>query len=192
MFVFKSLKSGTTGCLCLLTGSSENDAYERMSVAWCGDTQLCLVKSGRIDFITETHKPNTKSERERIEKAGGSVCYLSNAWRINGSLAVARSFGDVEYQPSVTAKPQIEHFNLNSTLDDYLIIGCDGLWEALAMEELCSFIYEKALEEPMNNMAESLVKKSRDEGSTDNITAIFITLKTSLKQIAKPVDNPDG
>lgn len=63
-------------------------------MAWCGDTQFCLVKNGKIVYITEAHKPNDNIEKERIEKCGGNVSFASGTWRVNSSLAVARSFGN--------------------------------------------------------------------------------------------------
>jgi protein phosphatase 1L len=94
LFVLKSLKSGTTCCLAIVSGVETSEQIQRsIDVAWCGDTQFCLVKNGQINFITEEHKPNNPSEKKRIEDTGGTVSYVSEAWRVNGSLAVSRSFG---------------------------------------------------------------------------------------------------
>lgn len=178
----ESIRSGSTCCLALL-----NDLA--LDVAWCGDTRFGLVKNGQLTFLTKEHKPDDENEKERIIKAGGNVSYVSNAWRIDSSLSVSRSFGDIDYQPSVIAVPEFEHFNLDGT-EDYFIIGCDGLWDTLDLNELCSFVYEEATKsvEPGTdiNIAEKLVRKAQSNGSLDNITAIFVLLKENLNLITKP------
>jgi protein phosphatase 1L len=48
--------------------------------------------------------------------------------RINGELAVTRSFGDFKHSESgVIATPEITHRHLTNK-DKYLIIGSDGFW----------------------------------------------------------------
>ncbi len=96
--------------------------------------------------------------------------------------------GDVEYQPSVISDPEIKHFDLDGS-EDYFIIGCDGLWETLDQNELCSFIYEQVVtsdDKDNLNLAELLVRKAQSNGSLDNITAIFVLLKDDLTQITNP------
>ena len=163
-----------------------NTLYSHLTVAWCGDTQFCLVKNGQIAFLTEAHKPNNENEKLRIEHTGGSVAFISNAWRLNGSLSVARSFGDVEYQAyGLTAEPEVLTFELDGT-EDYFIVGCDGLWDTLNLNDLCKIIYDHR-DNP--NIAEYLVKMAKENGSTDNITAVVVSLKESLSQIAEPIIN---
>ena len=157
--------------------SSSSSKFDRLVVAWCGDTQMCLTRDGAIkqpNVITSVHKPDSSDEKERIEREGGCVSYLSNAWRINGSLSVSRSFGDVDYQPCVIATPDILNVQLESG-DEFIVIGCDGLWEALTFESVNAFVRENL---QSNNLAELLALKAKDEGSLDNITVIFIQLKS--------------
>lgn len=148
-----------------------------------------LVKNGQISFLTTEHKPDNEDEKARILAAGGNVSYVSNCWRVDGSLAVARSFGDIDYQPSVVSEPEIAHFELEGD-EDYLIIGCDGLWETLDEREITTMIYDYALtagvENPDVNISEFLVRKAQSNGSMDNITAIFVLLKESLSCLTKP------
>lgn len=155
-------------------------------MAWCGDTQFCLVKNGKIEYITEAHKPGSQKEKERIEKEGGSVSFVSGDWRVNGSLSVARAFGDIDYQnQGVTCQPDLKSFCLDGS-EDYFIIGCDGLWETIDPSQLCKLVYEQ--KDKTQNIAEYLVKLAKDNGSSDNITAIFVLLKDSLDDIAEPID----
>ena len=153
-------------------------------MAWCGDTQFCIVKNGKLDFITKTHSPNNEQEKARIEKNGGSVSHVSNVWRLNGSLGVARSFGDVDYQTyGLTCEPDTKYIELDGS-EDYFILGCDGLWESLDIASLCDTIYEQR--NNVDDMAEYLVKLAKENGSSDNITAIFVLLRDNLGQISKP------
>jgi serine/threonine protein phosphatase PrpC len=155
-----------------------------LSVAWCGDTQFCLVKNGKIDFLSLSHSPENEDERKRIEKSGGSVSNVSNVWRLNGSLGVARSFGDVDYQAyGLTSDPDFKSLVLDGS-EDYFIIGCDGLWDSIDLEKLCESIYEQR--NNVENMAEYLVKLAKENGSSDNISAIFVLLKDDFNQISKP------
>ena len=49
------------------------------------------------------HKPELEGERERIEKAGGTV--ILN--RVNGTLAVSRALGDYDFK-ALTSLPVME------------------------------------------------------------------------------------
>ncbi len=182
------MRSGSTCCLSILSSNDSNrEEYSDLHVAWCGDTRFCLVKNGKIAFISNEHKPEDESEKKRIENAGGTVSFTSGAWRINGSLAVSRSFGDLDYQPSVSAEPEVKHFQLDGS-EDYFIIGCDGLWETLDLNDLCNYVYEQSNSAQSNaNMAEVLVKKAQNNGSNDNITSIFVLLKDSFSKITRPM-----
>lgn len=201
--------------------SPASSSHNYLHVAWCGDTQCILVKqSGRVAFVSGAHKPNSELEKRRIEASGGSVSFQSSAWRVNGSLAVARSFGDVDYQScGVTCEPDVRSIALDGT-EDFLVIGCDGLWEGLVGEEdmiggggsgsggstlpssssssssankhqWVSWVYDEVHRSSAStsvNPAEMLVRKAKENGSSDNITAVFICLRDSLAQISKPVD----
>jgi serine/threonine protein phosphatase PrpC len=179
-----SIRSGSTACVCLLT---EKNRTRRLHVAWCGDSQFCLIKNGRVDFVNEPHKPSSESERARIEAVGGYVTCASGTWRINDTLAVSRSFGDCEFQGAggLTCEPDVRTIELDGS-EDYLILGCDGLFEHISLDaELCSFIDEAAVmstisnneAEKSPNLAELLVNRAKENGSSDNISAIFVRLK---------------
>ena len=94
LFILKSIRSGSTCCISILTSDFENpDVFSGLDIAWCGDTRFCLVRNGKIVYLTEEHKPENESEKNRIIRSGGTVSFVSNAWRVNDSLAVSRSFG---------------------------------------------------------------------------------------------------
>lgn len=177
----ESLRSGCTACVAVL---SQNDSMEienrSLTVAWCGDSQFCLVKNGQVNFLSPIHRPELEDEKSRIESYGGTVSYEVNTWRVNGSLSVSRSFGDVQYGPfGIICEPDIIHFDLDGS-EDYFIIGCDGFWESLNVKILTKLIYENR---NCNNLAEFLVMHAKQNGSTDNISVIFVLLKKSFDEI---------
>ncbi|XP_063350067.1 protein phosphatase, Mg2+/Mn2+ dependent, 1Na (putative) isoform X2 [Pelmatolapia mariae] len=110
----------------------------------CGDSRTLLCHDGQVVFYTEDHKPFNPREKERIQNAGGSVTLQ----RINGSLAVSRALGDFDFkevdwrsQTEQLVSPEPEVYELERTPEDeFLILACDGVWDAIGNEELCAFV----------------------------------------------------
>ena len=76
--------------------------------------------------------------------------------------------------------------------EDYLILGCDGLWDtvtpATAIELLDAYLLGG---EDKNESARMLVSQAKSRGSTDNISVVVVFLdehKTELRSVLK---NPD-
>lgn len=110
----------------------------------CGDSRTFLCRDGQVVFYTEDHKPCNPKEKERIQNAGGSVTLQ----RINGSLAVSRGLGDYDFkevewkaQTEQLVSPEPEVFELKrAPEDEFLVVACDGVWDAVGNEELCAFV----------------------------------------------------
>uniref|UniRef100_A0A672QXH7 Protein phosphatase, Mg2+/Mn2+ dependent, 1Na (putative) n=1 Tax=Sinocyclocheilus grahami TaxID=75366 RepID=A0A672QXH7_SINGR len=110
----------------------------------CGDSRTFLCRDGQVVFHTEDHKPINPREKERIQNAGGSVTLQ----RINGSLAVSRALGDFDFkevewrtQTEQLVSPEPEVYELErSPEDEFLVVACDGVWDAIGNEELCAFV----------------------------------------------------
>lgn len=110
----------------------------------CGDSRTLLCHNGQVSFYTEDHKPFNPREKERIQNAGGSVTLQ----RVNGSLAVSRALGDFDFkevdwrpQTEQLVSPEPEVYELERrTEDEFLILACDGVWDAISNEELCAFV----------------------------------------------------
>ena len=110
----------------------------------CGDSRAVLSKAGKCSFSTTDHKPVNPIEKERIQKAGGSVMIQ----RVNGSLAVSRALGDFEYknvegmgpcEQLVSPEPEI-FVEERDPADEFLVLACDGIWDVMTNDELCDFV----------------------------------------------------
>lgn len=108
-----------------------------------GDSRAALHDSNdKIVELSVDHKPDNEPEISRIRKADG---YVSDG-RINGNLNLSRALGDFEYKKNekldqkeqlVIAFPDVKEVTIAANTD-FLLMGCDGIWESLSSEELCS------------------------------------------------------
>ena len=89
--------------------------------------------------------------------------------RVNGSLAVSRALGDFEYKNvegkgpteqlgefsvvsflssepltnlpiAVSPEPEFYIKTRDEVLDQFLVLACDGVWDVMTNEDICSFI----------------------------------------------------
>lgn len=132
-------KSGSTAVCAFV---SPRQVY----IANCGDSRAVLSRDGTPVFSTRDHKPALPAERERIQRAGGSVMIQ----RVNGSLAVSRALGDYEYknvegrgqcEQLVSPEPEIFVRDREDEVDEFLVLACDGIWDVMSNEDLCRFIH---------------------------------------------------
>ncbi|KAF5291159.1 hypothetical protein FQA39_LY14401 [Lamprigera yunnana] len=144
----ENFRSGTTA-LCVLLKHKEKNLY----ISWVGDSQAVLVRQGQCIQCVQPHKPCREDEKHRIEQEGGAVIYCG-MWRVNGQLAVSRAIGDLEYKPYVTAAPDIVEIPL-SGMEDFLILGCDGLWDVMSEKEAARHVYEDIINNPEGNSGSS-------------------------------------
>merc|ERR1712137_244777 len=109
-------------------GTASNIVYIKNNDIYCvntGDSRSVLCRNDKAFPLSYDHKPDSESERKRIEKAGG---FVTESKRVNGVLALSRALGDVDLQPPVTYEPDIIHTKLQAD-DKFIIMGCDGLWD---------------------------------------------------------------
>ena len=184
----KSLKeagSGTTACVCMY-GS------EKIVTAWAGDSRAVLCRQGKaVPLTTQDHKPSLETERNRIEKCGGSV--VNN--RVNGILAVSRSLGDFNFKDAskspekyvVSGIPEIFEIERNDEEDEFLLLACDGIWDVMSNQKACTFVRkrvqrmmrQKGLTKDIKvEMVEKIACELLDEclrlGSKDNMTCTVV------------------
>ena len=103
-----------------------------------GDSRAVLARKEMI-ALSNDHKPNNENEKKRILLAGGQV-----RWgRVDGDLSVSRGFGDFAYknrsvlpsQQKITAVPEICVVRRDDCVDEFVFMGCDGIFDVLNNRE---------------------------------------------------------
>jgi len=184
-----SMTQGSTSCLCILFKYKD---VNYICTSWLGDSRaIARDDFGNVIELSRDHKPNDIKERERIEKLGGKVTKMNgDVYRVNGSLAVSRSFGDFEEKEYISAEPEI---NITENKYTYIVVATDGLWDVMTNKQVINYIdneMKKGIEVPKKNninngidkedginIAQKLVKLAVERGSTDNITVIINFMK---------------
>ena len=170
-------KVGATGVSCYLTN-------EDIVVSWVGDSR-CVLFSGEKSYgLTVDHKPGRESERTRILGAGGTVI----RGRINGELAVARSFGDFFYKnvkdspniQMVSCVPDTTAIKRAKDKDQFVILACDGIWDVITNQDACLFVAELiSMKQPLDLVAAKLIDYCLLAGSKDNMTVLICAFDAS-------------
>jgi len=177
---------GSTSVTSLILGNN-------LWVSNLGDSEALLVskKDGvvKFDILTVKHKPSEESENKRILAAKGVVF----GGRVAG-LSVSRSFGDIdvklpheeeEFSHGVLMSPDPfirDPIQLSKSEGHYfLLMGCDGVWEAMKYQETVDFIVKNLEKEDSNitkefldKVCEDLTKEAIRKGCGDNITCFIV------------------
>ncbi|CDW75013.1 protein phosphatase 2c containing protein [Stylonychia lemnae] len=165
-----------------------------------GDGRCVVSKdlSQNIMQVTRDHKPNDPIEKERIVSNGGSVYSV-----IPGRLSVARTIGDIESKIAkyggksgvIVSQPDVHSLKINDNFD-FMIIGCDGIFDSLDNDYLVRLVWTYVREckliryqqkgnqfhlinihQLSGQIAELIIRAAAFHGSTDNLTVIFIAFK---------------
>jgi len=150
--------------------------------------------------LTKDHKPDVPAERDRIASYGGYVQPLFNVavnafigparvWstkhrgRVPG-LAMSRSVGDrVATEVGVISDPVVTYHYLRRAVDQYLVLGSDGVWEFMSNSEVLDVV--KRFREPTEaavalcSVAQRRWREHMAQYSSlmvDDITAIVLQL----------------
>jgi serine/threonine protein phosphatase PrpC len=131
-------RSGCTAVAVLIEG---NQLY----CANAGDSRGVLCRGGEAVPLSYDHKPTAPVELARIEKAGGFVVNR----RVNGVLALSRAIGDFSFkansrvpweEQAVTAAPDVKTLVLDTELDEFAVIACDGIWDVMSNEQVVAMV----------------------------------------------------
>eukprot|EP00347_Sterkiella_histriomuscorum_P012912 403366745 len=158
-----------------------------MFIANAGDARCVMAVTGKAFPLSTDHKPNLIQEKTRILRAGSSI---SAEGRIDGNLNLSRAIGDLRYKRNknispkeqpITAFPDIKQVQLSNNLD-FIVIGCDGIWETKTNQQIVDFIYQQKkkkipLDKICENLLDTLLSPSveRTEGKgCDNMTVIIV------------------
>jgi serine/threonine protein phosphatase PrpC len=176
------VKAGCTACVVLMTNNT-------LYVANAGDARCLLSRGRKAVQITTDHKPEMASEKKRIEAAGG---FVNEEGRVLGVLNVSRAIGDLEFKDKtklndkkqiISAYPDIFKREIKPS-DEFLVIGCDGVYEFFSNQELIEFVgkkLEKGIQ--VSKICSELldmicaIDEESELGSYDNMTCIIIVLK---------------
>eukprot|EP01040_Poterioochromonas_malhamensis_P005892 gene5891-6334_t len=169
-----------------------------LTVAHVGDSKACIMKMGENgeimpEWLTVDHKPNMPHELKRIQENGGSLTYLhGNKPYIRGAdflrrlqkgehpkqLNYSRAFGGKDLKPyGLSADPDINHFEINKD-DRLVLIGSDGLWDALNPRVACQIAMEarKAGRSATQDIVEAAIREMPKVRVADNVSVIAIFL----------------
>ncbi|AYU82587.1 protein phosphatase 2C-like protein [Leishmania donovani] len=163
---------------------------DKLVVGNVGDAEVVLSHNAKPVVLTVRHNiASNPSEEERIRSVGGKVCHNRvghpNYNPAVVSLAVTRAIGDAGFKlakytdgkPSgVIAVPETSVTRLTDE-DEFLVIGCDGLWDVMSYAEVVDFCSQRLQEGvPAQCIAEELAQAALTKGSTDNVTAMLVHL----------------
>eukprot|EP01091_Cochliopodium_minus_P016168 TRINITY_DN5975_c0_g4_i1.p1 TRINITY_DN5975_c0_g4~~TRINITY_DN5975_c0_g4_i1.p1 ORF type:complete len:936 (-),score=269.98 TRINITY_DN5975_c0_g4_i1:37-2844(-) len=162
------------GCTVAVAVVIDNLAY----TANLGDARITLGRQNGLALrLTHDHKGSDTKERKRIRDLGG---FVSEKGRVMGDVAVSRALGDCQYSPFVSNEPfdspeQEKNDPFILYQGDFLIIGCDGIWDEMSDLEAVTFVH-KYLENggERKNCAAALRDFAFSLGSRDNISAIVV------------------
>jgi len=96
------------------------------------------------------HKCWMMKEKERILRSGGAV----ENGRINGVLEVSRAFGDITLKKfGVLCTPEYMKFKIDREKDRFVLLACDGFWNAWTAAEALEYT-EELLDRELGRTAE--------------------------------------
>eukprot|EP00293_Proteomonas_sulcata_P000729 CAMPEP_0184321808 /NCGR_PEP_ID=MMETSP1049-20130417/121191_1 /TAXON_ID=77928 /ORGANISM="Proteomonas sulcata, Strain CCMP704" /LENGTH=249 /DNA_ID=CAMNT_0026642755 /DNA_START=69 /DNA_END=818 /DNA_ORIENTATION=- len=143
----------------------------------------CRDKSSRSTVVTPLstdHKPmpNT-AELQRLKDIGTMV----HMGRLEGRIAVSRAFGDATFKTrnvGLISEPEIQTIDLpdRAGKDVFLVIACDGLWDVTTNEQAGDLVTDLR---KLSESAKALTDFGLGNGSTDNITAMVVSLNSPFK-----------
>jgi serine/threonine protein phosphatase PrpC len=157
---------GTTAVVALLAPAEPAPgAPRRLYVANSGDCRAVLVRSRRPLAASRDHTGLLEDERARLAAAGLQVTWQHGGWRIGSTgLQVTRCIGDFDVKGvvgpdghskpgqeaaaalgsgvGVTAVPEVTAVDLQPGPDHFLILGSDGLWDVMSVQEAAGLVYD--------------------------------------------------
>ncbi|KAM7484931.1 hypothetical protein LguiA_000940 [Lonicera macranthoides] len=160
---------GTTALTALVLG-------KHLMVANAGDCRAVLCRKGVAVQMSQDHRPSYLSEQKRVEDLGG---YFEYGY-LNGELAVTRALGDwymklpFGSESPLTAEPDIQQIVLTEE-DEFLIIGCDGIWDVMSNQEAVSLVRRGLMNhDDPQQCARELVNQALRLDTSDNLTVIVV------------------
>ena len=176
---FIAYDMGTTANIMLI---KNNTIY----IANVGDSLSVMYKNKKAYNLNREHQIIIESEKDRVLKSGAHI----DGYRINGMLNLTRAIGDLRFksnkkltrcEQSVIALPDITRIDDIDDID-FIIMGCDGIWDCVKRQLVCEFMEKEINENPDADLSD-ILKKIFDKCispvwgvilGTDNMSCIII------------------
>ena len=129
-------------------------------IANVGDSLSVMYKNKKAYNLNKEHQTIIESEKERVIKSGAKII----GFRINGMLNLTRAIGDLKFktnsnlkrhEQSVIALPEITKIEDTEGID-FIIMGCDGVWDCVKRQLVCDFVDREIRENPDKKLSEIL------------------------------------
>ena len=141
----KEIDPRTTAVLCLIQNGYAYWAH-------AGDSRLYLFRNGSQLTRTLDH---TGSDRAKL--GGSGIPAKTGLYNCIGGPS----------RPSISLGPEIA-----LQYGDRILLCSDGVWQGMAIDEVCEYLHEDDLEEATDNLLETIVKRHPD--ICDNVTSVVL------------------
>lgn len=176
--------SGTTALIAVVEPTTDQ-RVKRLTVVNAGDSRCVLCRNGTALEMSKDHAPHLETERKRIERAGGII---TEDGRINGKLNLSRAIGDHRFKSRkfplkdqiVTSWSDIRETFVYEGIDNFLVLACDGIWDAMTSQEVVDFIRPLLaqglpLAEICSRLCKTCLAKDPEvDPGTDNMSVIIV------------------
>ena len=190
------IEAGSTVAIAIIVG-------EYLVTGNVGDSEIVLCREGTPLLLTTKHNcASNPVELERVKACGGRIFHNRVGHpKFNPqlvSLAVSRAIGDAGFklEEYTDGKPSgliADADTMTTRLlpgDDFIIIGCDGLWDVMTYDDAVQYCLELTSKGVRcQSISEQLCTQALQRGSTDNVTALFVSLKSRPRSasVVRPV-----
>ena len=153
-----------------------NNQNREIVVANVGDCRGYFYQNNSAIEICNPHTLQRDDEKERVLMAGGGVACVYGTWRVNGTIAVTRSIGDINIKYLLIPDPEITSFRASDCGDEYLLIASDGLWDVMTFNEVAEFVNHSPSRQ---NICKLLCEEALTRKSKDNVTIVIVYFNKS-------------
>ena len=171
--------SGTTCTSVIIDGQN---AY----IGNVGDSKAIFDDGKGVYDLTIDHRlESNPAERKRIIEKGGIVDRSKvggtkhGPLRVDGTLCVSRSLGDIDVSKLVTATPDVTCIKLPPT-GGRIIIASDGVWDVLTSQNVANFA--RKYPNDLDLACDRILRKTfKMKGFRDDTTCIIIDILPNNK-----------
>jgi protein phosphatase 2C family protein 2/3 len=145
---------------------------EMLLVANAGDSHAIVVSDSDQDVLTQEHRLENMEEYERVVAAGawirGPYMCLPNG----KAVMTTRSLGEPQFKRiGQLAEPAVASRTIGAD-DRWLVLGSDGVWDALAADEVAELVRSQTTADAA---ADLVMSKALAVGD-DNVSTIVVKL----------------